>query len=141
MAQEEEALIVSPDSAFNPFTLKKYNQSCTAAGMLVFTPSFDPTFPLKVKKFIESKNPNYSLNKVEQDWQKLEIEDWRIPYSYMAARTILWLKKTNYNGGKIKGVTGTIEFYAQSGELIADENSIDIFQVTSECEFTRVSKN
>jgi ABC-type branched-subunit amino acid transport system substrate-binding protein len=141
----QQALIISPDSAFNLFTTQVQDGSCIAEGMLLITPKFDPNFSQDVINFIKSKSKSYQLNNQNiPGWQKLETKDWRVPYSYAASKSILWVNEPDYFDGKsISDGTyiGKIEFDDITGSRTIEnnniENYINEYEVTSECEFER----
>ena len=130
MAQEEDALIMAPDSMLNQFTLRKDNTNlCKSEGLLVFSPSYNSYFSGQVKKVIPPKS-NLQSN--------IDLVDWRYAYSYDAAKAISQLSKSNpTNYSAIVGQTGLIMFDDENGNRAVDleQNVTDIFEVTSECKF------
>ena len=144
MAQEEEeALIISPDSAFNSFTIEKQDSDqCRTEGLLVITPNFDKIVSQDIENFIKAKAPMHKINSDILDnlsWQKLELQDWRITYSYVAANSILWVNQEDYSDGAAvqNKYTNKVQFDDQNGDLIINNDSIATFEVSSECEFKR----
>ena len=129
-ALEEEAIVISPDSTLNEFTLETVGNRCETEGLLVFVPYVEEIFPRQVQEYFNSPS--------------IFLQDWRLGYSFAAAKIAPLVQKNLENGsrqhGKFSSPVGTVSFLNNGDREVSEseiENVIDIFEVTPECTFRK----